>query len=237
MPDHDSIYKTQADQYDLLVSREDYEGNILRTLRSIKRLEGLDVIELGAGTGRLSTMLAPLVKSMQLFDISQHMLEVAAGKLAQRGLQNWRTHVADHRSIPAEDHSADLVISGWSICYAVVENEETRPEVLATILGEMKRVLRPGGMIMILETMGTGHHIPTPPPFLVPYYHLLREHGFSTQWIRTDYRFESLGEAESVSRFFFGDELADRVVRENWRTLPECTGIWWLQLSQTTDGS
>jgi hypothetical protein len=27
-------------------------------------------------------------------------------------------------------------------------------------------------------------------------------------------------------RFFFGDTLADRVVRERLVILPECTGVW-----------
>jgi hypothetical protein len=52
-------------------------------------------------------------------------------------------------------------------------------------------------------------------------------HGFQTTNIRTDYQFDSLAEAEQLSRFFFGDELADEVVSKNWVILPECTGVWW----------
>ena len=33
--------------------------------------------------------------------------------------------------------------------------------------------------------------------------------------------------AEQLTRFFFGDEMADEVVRQNWVVLPECTGVWW----------
>ena len=51
---------------------------------------------------------------------------------------------------------------------------------------------------------------------------------FSRVWIRTDYRFASLLEAVDMTRFFFGDELADRVASEGLVILPECTGIWWL---------
>jgi hypothetical protein len=57
---------------------------------------------------------------------------------------------------------------------------------------------------------------------------LEREHGFSSTWIRTDYRFELVPEAQESTQFFFGDELADRIGQENWAILPECTGIWWL---------
>ncbi len=227
MPDHETIYKTQADQYDLLVSREDYQHNILRTLQAIRALDGLDVLELGAGTGRLSCLLAPLVRSIQLLDISPHMLEVASAKLAASGQRNWQTQVADHRKLPVADQSANLVISGWSICYAVIENQQVHEEALDQILDEIQRVLRPGGTVIILETMGTGFDLPHPPDFLVPYYDLLRQKRFDSQWIRTDYHFESLDEAEAISRFFFGDELADKVRQEQWVILPECTGIWW----------
>ena len=41
---------------------------------------------------------------------------------------------------------------------------------------------------------------------------------------------QSLDEAEELTRFFFGDELAARVVEKEWLILPECTGIWWLHV-------
>ena len=93
----------------------------------------------------------------------------------------------------------------------------------------MKRVLRPGGTVIIVETLGTGSEEPHPPTeALAAYYALLeREHGFSRIWIRTDYRFASLPEAEDLTRFFFDDDLADRVATEELVVLPECTGIWY----------
>ena len=106
MPDHEKIYNEHADQYELLVSREDYQRNILRALDKIRPLYGLDVVELGAGTGRLTCMLAPVVKSIRAFDASQHMLDVAIAKLGQSGLQNWRVKVADHRNLPVADRVA-----------------------------------------------------------------------------------------------------------------------------------
>ena len=76
---------------------------------------------------------------------------------------------------------------------------------------------------------------------LADYYTFLQQAGFSSTWIRTDYRFESLAEAESLTRFFFGDELARTleqqcaaVVENGWVILPECTGIWWLDVDETS---
>ena len=84
-------------------------------------------------------------------------------------------------------------------------------------------------MAILLETLGTGHESPQPPtPALAELYRLLQaEHGFTQEWIRTDYHYPSPQEAADATRFFFGDELADGLLREGRSIVPECTGIWW----------
>lgn len=229
MSDKKEIYETQAGQYERLVSYEDYRQNIFPAVNKIHPLAGSDVVELGAGSGRLTAMLAPVANSIRAFDAAQPMLDVAIAKLERTGLQNWSAEVADHRHLPVASQSADLAISGWSVCYTVVCHPHAWRDELAKALAEMKRVLRPGGTVIILETQGTGHQTPHPPPGLVKYYRYLEEEArFSSTWIRTDYQFPSLDEAERLTRFFFGDALAEETVRQNWTILPECTGIWWL---------
>jgi SAM-dependent methyltransferase len=180
-------------------------------------------------------MLAPLVKRLHLLDASQHMLDFAARKLARQGVNNWQVQVADNRCLPVEDNVADLAVSGWSLGYLIGEHPETWREELGKTLREIKRVLRPGGTIVILETLGTGHETPHPPTEgLAAYYRFLEEQGFNSTWIRTDFQFVSLDEAEALIQFFFGDELAAQVVENNWVILPECTGIWWLDVDQAS---
>jgi hypothetical protein len=58
----------------------------------------------------------------------------------------------------------------------------------------------------------------------------MNEYNFSHTSIRTDYKFKSVEEAEELTRFFFGDELADRVEKQKLVVVPECTGIWWLRV-------
>lgn len=227
MPDYRDIYERRAADYDRLVAREDYQGNILRELGRVAPLAGADIVEMGAGTGRLTAMLAPLAGSIQAFDASAHMLALAAEKLRRSGLRDWRAEVADHRRLPVADAAADIVISGWSICYTVVWNPDTWEAELAAALAEMRRVARPGGALIILETLGTGYETPHPPPDLAGYYAALERASFASTWLRTDYRFASPAEAEDLTRFFFGDALAGRVAAERMVILPECTGMWW----------
>jgi ubiquinone/menaquinone biosynthesis C-methylase UbiE len=230
MSDHREIYRHQASEYEFLVSREDYQKNLPRALGQIRPFEGLDVVELGAGTGRLTCMIAPLAKTILVSDISSHMLDVAAAKLEKTGLQNWQVAVADNRALPVVNRAADISIAGWSLGYCTIWYADSWRAEIAQALAEMKRVLRPGGIVVILETLGTGSEVPCPPTDALDAYYawLENEHGFSSTWIRTDYRFESLSEAQEATRFFFGDEFSDRIGREDWVILPECTGIWWL---------
>ena len=224
------IYQNDGDRYEALIAREDYQRNIEKALDEIVRVEGLDVLDLGAGTGRLAVMLAPRTKSMRAFDVSEEMLRVCRQKFEAKGLFNWQVDVADHRSIPVADQSADLVLSGWSVAYLYVWHPETWKDELEKWLGEMKRILRPGSFIVLFESLTTGSEIPVKLAHLKDYYPWLDEAGFHNKWIRTDYKFESVDEAEELSRFFFGDELGDKVRQNKWVILPECTGVWWLMI-------
>jgi ubiquinone/menaquinone biosynthesis C-methylase UbiE len=227
MTDYAAIYESQAARYQRLIAREDHEGHILPAIAAIRPLEGIDVVELGVGTGRLARLLAPHVGSIRAFDVSPAMLEVAREILTRDGFTNWQLEVADHRKLPAADASADLVIGGWTICYAALWSKGNWEADLDAVLAEMSRVLRPGSSIAILETLGTGHETPHPPDELKPYFARLLELGFKQTWIRTDYRFASPEEAVELTRFFFGDALADRLAESGATDLPECTGVWW----------
>ena len=224
------IYQTDGDRYEALIAREDYQGNIEKALDGIVRVDGLDVLDLGAGTGRLAVMLAPRAKTMKAFDLSEEMLRVCRSRFEASGLSNWQVQVADHRSIPVSDGSADLMVSGWSVSYLAVWNPETWKAELEKWMGEMKRVMRPGGYIVLFESLGTGNEAPVRLEHLKDYYPWLDEAGFQNKWIRTDYKFVSVDEAEELSRFFFGDDLGDKVRKNNWIILPECTGVWWLRI-------
>ena len=227
MTEHKDIYASHGDLYERLVEREDYQHNILAAIQEIIPVKGKDVVETGAGTGRLTRILAPHVRSIQAFDASQHMLNYAIAALERSGLRNWSTGVSDHRALPAADGSADIAISGWSICYLVDWNREGWSAEVERALAEMRRVLRPGGVTILLETQGTGYETPHPPEHLVEYYSMLERLGFTFRWIRTDYAFESAQEARELSAFFFRETFEGVMSGGERPILPECTGIWW----------
>jgi hypothetical protein len=96
------------------------------------------------------------------------------------------------------------------------------------VLGEINRVALPNATVVIFETLTTGSLTPAPPnEHLAEYYGWLEDvQRFSRFVFRTDYQFADLAEAVELTRFFFGQELATRVRRNNWVRLPEWTGMW-----------
>ena len=233
MPDQFTIYQQHADQYDQLTSYEDYEGNLHRTLTAIRSFDRADVVEWGAGAGRVSDLIAPHARSLIACDLNDHMLKNARPKLARHPNLAWHTVVAEHRHMPFPDHCADIALAGWTLGYFTAKFYGDRWQHLITeAVMQMQRVLRPGGTIIIIDTLGTGSTKPNPPhEALAAYYQLLeRDFGFQSTWIRTDYQFDSLDRAAQLTSFFFGDDWDEKVRRNNWIILPECTGIWWKEI-------
>lgn len=222
----DEIYDKQAQAYEAMVSRQ---PDLSELIHRVKPYEGLDVLDLGAGSGRLSILLAADARSLICTDISQPMLDILDDKCSEAlDSRNWTTMVADHRNLPVASSSVDLIVSGWSISYLADSSHEEWRENLELVMSELHRVLRPGGTILILETMGTGTETPNPPDFLTGYYaQLEQQYGFSHQWIRTDYVFDTVEEALLHTGFFFGEELTDKIIANQWSTVPECAGVWW----------
>lgn len=229
MPAESDVYDTKADNYDLLVSREDYQANILPAISQAQALGGFRIVELGAGTGRLTRLVAPNAQFVHAFDLSHHMLTRAESFWSTGLPENITLAVADSACIPLADQCADMILAGWSFCYLAVWGENNWKQRLDAGMAEIRRLIRPGGSAVILETAGTGFETPHPPAHLDAYFEYLHTQGFDYSWIRTDYQFADLKEAERLAEFFFGKELALKIREKNWVILPECTGIWTLR--------
>ncbi len=228
MVDHfQDIYANKAALYDAMVAREDYQGRLLPAIQNIVSLTNANVIEFGAGTGRLTRLLAPEVANIVACDFSHHM--VVTGRPTLPPTANWSLAVADNDAMPFASQSADLTIAGWSFGHATGWTPDNWQQVIGADIAEMQRLTRPGGTLIILETLGTGSEEPAAPnEALAEYYQWLEnDHGFTREWLRTDYDFGSVEEADRLTRFFFGDDFAERVRAEQWQIVPECTGLWW----------
>lgn len=227
------IYRHRAADFERLVAREDFQGNLFAALNDIRPLDGLDVVEFGAGTGRLTRMLSVQVRQIHAFDIERAMLAEARVNMLKSGMSNWSLAQADNARMALAPGCADLVIEGWSFGHSMHWHRADGLRQVDAMLAEMRRILRPGGVAILIETMGTGQRRPVAPSrALSTLYDYWRDvHRFQYRWIRTDFHFASPAEADELLRFFFGDHDAAAWLSPGQVIVPECTGIWWRQYS------
>lgn len=103
-------------------------------------------VDLGAGTGFVTTALAPLVSSVLAVDISTAMAASLAERAVRDGLQNVSVEVSDLRQFQLPPASVDLVVSS----YALHHLRHADKRALAV---RAARWLRPGGRLVIADMM------------------------------------------------------------------------------------
>lgn len=99
-----------------------------------------DVLEVAVGSGRNFSFYPRQVR-VSGFDLSPAMVELARARAEELSL-DIELRVADATALPYEDASFDTVVCTYSLCAI--------PDPAAAI-SEMRRVLRPGGRVLLSE--------------------------------------------------------------------------------------
>jgi SAM-dependent methyltransferase/O-antigen/teichoic acid export membrane protein len=117
---------------------------LLRLLaeRDMGSLDGLRVLDLGAGFGALALYFAHLGARVVAVDPNEQRIRVALGIAQRRGL-DLRIVAARAQSLPFPDAGFDLVVANNSLCY-IADRGGHR-----AALSEIHRVLRPGGWVAL----------------------------------------------------------------------------------------
>lgn len=108
-----------------------------RYLLACTYARGKDVLDIACGEGYGSSMLAGVAKSVVGVDIAQEAVTHASKRYPAPHLQFKQGNAA---VIPLADASVDLVVS-----FETIEHHERHEEMML----EIKRVLRPGGVLLI----------------------------------------------------------------------------------------
>ena len=102
--------------------------------------EGMEVLDVGCGTGIQLASYQQAGCRVTGIDASPAMLEVARRRLGTGASLT----VGDAARMPYPDHTFDLVLAATVL-------HEMPPQVRTAALGEMKRVLRPGGRMLLID--------------------------------------------------------------------------------------
>jgi arsenite methyltransferase len=116
------------------------------TIEALALQPGEDVLDIGAGPGFLACEMAAVVGasgSVQGVDPSESMLAIAAERERARGAAPVEFRAGDALALPFGDDSFDAAVATQ-----VYEYVDDMPAALA----EARRVLRPGGRLLVLDT-------------------------------------------------------------------------------------
>jgi SAM-dependent methyltransferase len=227
MSRYHTIYRDHPEDYDALVRAEDCDGALRAHLRgALGALTDQPVLELGVGTGRVTRWLLEAGARVRGYELSPAMVDLARARLGAEGHDVSGLAVGDAYAGEFGQSWAAAAVAGWVFGHAVSWHPDDWRDRVRRALDAMRGAVIPGGRIVVIETLGTGHEVPTPSPTLAPYFALLESEGFARTALRTDYAFNNPAAAERASRFFFGDAMGDRVRDAGWSRVPECTGVW-----------
>ena len=119
---------------------------------------GERILEIGPGTGYYTLDMAAWLSpgaagpgeggTVEVFDLQQEFLDHVMARAAERGLANVVPTQGDATALPYDDASLDAVV------LTAVLGEIPDP---GAALGEIRRVLKPGGRLIVGELFGDPH--------------------------------------------------------------------------------
>ncbi len=112
---------------------------------------GERLLEIGPGTGYYTLDMAGWVSpggTVEIFDLQQEMLDHTLGRAGERGVENVVPTQGDATRLPYEDASMDAVVL-TAVLGEIPDGDAA--------LREVRRVLRPGGRLVVGELFGDPH--------------------------------------------------------------------------------
>jgi len=129
---------------ELVLPGRTWEGMARGLLRLAPRARYVD---LGIGDGLLTLMLAEVAESVTAVDLSSEMLSQLALRARRKGITNIETVEGEIEELPLPDARFDVAVLSQALHHA---GEPARA------LAEARRILVPGGRVLILDLLAHG---------------------------------------------------------------------------------
>ncbi|HJW08975.1 MAG TPA: class I SAM-dependent methyltransferase [Holophagaceae bacterium] len=194
-------YREAPELFDAFARAEDPEGLVVRRLLDHAELKGRTVLEVGAGTGRISRELASHAGLYLAVEPAPGLLAHGLGADRPAGVQILR---ALGQRLPLGDASVDVIVAAWVLA-------NLRDEVGDAMAVEFRRVLRPGGEAWLVENgAGGDFHALRGGAALHEDARVRRLEGLGfpgVEQLMTELRFPSEEEAARVLGYLCGDRV------------------------------
>ncbi|MCH9661565.1 MAG: methyltransferase domain-containing protein [Bacteroidetes bacterium] len=144
---HEEFYNIESEKYDE-IRYDSAEGKFFINLevkiltKLLKNFENAKLLDVPAGTGRMTIPLAEIGLDVTGADISEEMLNQADKKAKNKNIKNIKFEHANGRDLHFDSNSFDVVTSFKF--FHLIPNTE-KPEFIK----EMLRVVKPGGKLIV----------------------------------------------------------------------------------------
>jgi len=138
-------FARQAETFDAWAEQTD-ENVAARFETAIGDAGRGNLLDVACGPGVVTAALAPRAKSVVAFDATEEMLEKAKARCAKAGLRNVTFQQGNAEALPFGDARFDGVVTRLAVHHFADPQRA---------LGEMLRVLRPGGTAVIVDVVSS----------------------------------------------------------------------------------
>lgn len=197
------------DVYELENLASDRAGVIDTTIDSLHSLRGADLVDIGCGTGfhlpRLTARGARVVGVEPYLPL----VDRARARLAGAGARTASVLAGDAEALPLADDSVDVVHARWAYFFGA----GCEPG-----LAEVERVLRPGGLAVVVDndvtrsTFGAWFRRSYPAYDPVAVQRFWDHQGFTTERLTISWTFDDRDDLEAVTRIELPPGPADEVL-------------------------
>jgi SAM-dependent methyltransferase len=209
--------------YELENRAADPEGRIESAMRAVHDWTGLDLLDLGCGTGFHLPRWAEHARSVTGVEPRADLAAIARRRVKR--LPTVQVLQGTAQRVPLPDSSVDVVQARWAYFFGPGCEPGLR---------ELDRVVRRGGTAFVIDNDATRSTFggwfrrgyPGVDPDAVERFWSV--HGWSRTSLDIAWRFTRREDLEAVVRIEFAPDLADRIVAEHaGLTVDYAVNLWW----------